>query len=1249
MSHDTTTHPAIQTTKRVPERNAQMNTRAPQPHPRELNDTNGNLVQPTPYYVQASCELSEDYFLTADVLIGPDDKVVPFVNYQNGNAIEAIVLSAGVVHHLHRDPTTTSGWVYDLVPIAMSSSADVAVAATPTGVLVLALAPNNPDGTMYSFLNWLTGPATWGQGKRLGPGSPVTLLRGGASPDSTPYFYGWIHEQVKSGKTTYDNYTMVSWLCNATEVTSMRALISTQAPTSDQQSVLDAICLYDTANTAGPANGYAAVLTYTGSNPVGSQQSLSVYQQEGTSFSDTVVTTQGGVQSLLWAYTSPGSTTGQPGLLWQDQDGNVAFLDETGAQTTLYDGGAVGGGAVAAWQLAGEYTFTLLDDGQANVVSQVGTGSTSSFTASIPLIDGVAKIYSFPTDPAQSTLFTVFGDTTLNVLTKDPVLGWTQTQVHQENATLQEVQSWRAQISILDANGAGVAGAQATVQSDRLVGLWQPSGNTILEPGSTITMTADYGGRITVTIPAEELDTAVLTVQALDGDGHPTGKPFEVTPDIDVQNFLAGQGSLTDTGMLTGAGLLAAKNSSGAAVFPNLASAADPADGANQAAQAINHVAQLGLGYQPQTSTDVQSAVFDLTGATPSFQSSTNPNAFSSDIQALDAKRCQDAQRLGGGENPQLSSVSDWWHSVEHDAKSAFHGLRHGAIEFKKMVSSWDADAKNWAVSLIVDIGDGLDNLMTYIISDVTTAMHAISGFFQALGADIKAGIDWLKHHVIALLREAEANAKVIEGWFTQAIGTTDAPGPFVQVVNNLDVSTQGFFDNLAREAHEAITDIETAVEDVTFGSAAPLPPATNDTGSNDADLILHDAGEFAKFLHHCSGNWLLDKILHHLPADPGPSTVPNLTPVVDDLATVFVDVISLADSIWQLFETSLEDVINPAAFSQLEMTTWFGMLDNSVDDTVKVLEAIAETVIALMKVALDWVLDTLSYEIQILPSEFRYTLIGQIFRLAGIDPTLSVSHLIGLVAAYPATLIHALHGSGPLFPASTTGAAGERISVGDSNDGWATGLGFTAAVVQGIWGFNDVIVDLQTATNEDGSKASAPSFCDWIDIFAPLVLCIAQWPSAQDDGNTGPPFYGFIDTSSKYDWMLPWIIASGIFPSLMALVQKRTAAVAGTNEPAPDSVADPLANYYGPIVQMICGIVNTTIGTAFNVKTDADAAAIAGGVLGNLSYMLAVFMESFVNEAAEDIPVLIKTLFDATGNVGAAVCIAEATTLPPR
>ena len=67
------------------------------PRPKRVRDENGNLVQPTPYYVQASCELSEDHFLTDDVIIEDGDKIMPFsvVDTFTGTVtVEALVLSS---------------------------------------------------------------------------------------------------------------------------------------------------------------------------------------------------------------------------------------------------------------------------------------------------------------------------------------------------------------------------------------------------------------------------------------------------------------------------------------------------------------------------------------------------------------------------------------------------------------------------------------------------------------------------------------------------------------------------------------------------------------------------------------------------------------------------------------------------------------------------------------------------------------------------------------------------------------------------------------------------------------------------------------------------------------------------------------------------------------------------------------------------------------------------------------------------
>ena len=83
------------------------------------------------------------------------------------------------------------------------------------------------------------------------------------------------------------------------------------------------------------------------------------------------------------------------------------------------------------------------------------------------------------------------------------------------------------------------------------------------------------------------------------------------------------------------------------------------------------------------------------------------------------------------------------------------------------------------------------------------------------------------------------------------------------------------------------------------------------------------------------------------------------------------------------------------------------------------------------------------------------------------------------------------------------------------------------------------------------------------------------------------------------------------------------------------------------PFVQMIAGTANTVLGSVYSAKNDAGAVAITGTVLGNLSFVGAPLATKIMNETTDDVSTLVKLVIDAVGNIGAAVCIAEATSLP--
>ena len=650
-----------------------------------------------------------------------------------------------------------------------------------------------------------------------------------------PYFYGWVYGQAGED----DQFSLILYGARKTGTdTTGTQMLTLQWPAKMGLAIENTVVLYDPGQVPdGTATGFAVVLTSDGQ--------ISTYNQAGpVSFSGQAASVlPTAAAALLWAYTTPGSTTGQPAILWQNENGIVGFQEETGAWnfTGFTYGSSAGDGQVAAWRLNGAYTFTFLDNGLAQVVSEIpGTGPGISWTAPIPLAGGFEKIYSLPADPAEATLFAVDAGQTLSVLTKDPALGWTQTQVHQDGARLQPVTSWQTQISVLDANNNGVAGGKVQMTADRPAGLWQADGSTVLTPASPVTMTADGSGRIIASIPAQELDTAVLTAQALDSTGQPTGQPFTITPDIDVQNFLAGTHSLTDIGKLTSDALTTATipvdpaNPDGpqTTVFPNLTS-----DGAGPVVQALNHVATLGL--QPKVAGAVQSAMFDLTTTPPTFQTSPNPAGFDS---------------LRG----QLGAI-DWWDSAKNDVESAFHGLRHGVLKFKRMVSSWEADTEQWVVSLTVDIGDGIDNVMTYVISDVKTAIHAISSFFNALGADIKTAWEWLKHNVLSLLKEAATNATVIASLLSEGITQ------FTNVLSTIEKASDTFFTDQEANVAAEVQKLENDLGDATPGGAAPPPAPTSDTGANIVDDLIKTGTDVVKILQKSPGWWLYNKIVPYL------------------------------------------------------------------------------------------------------------------------------------------------------------------------------------------------------------------------------------------------------------------------------------------------------------------------------------------------------------------------------------------------
>jgi hypothetical protein len=1188
-----------------------------------LTPPSGNLVPPTPYYVQASCELSEDYFLTEDVLIGADDKVMPFVNSQN-SMVEAVVLTHDSngqpsLAHLHRDPAVTSGWTFTTIDTPFGGITDAAVSSSSThNAMIMAVGPKNPNGLLPACQLSLLDDGSWTCGSNGWVPALAGPLGVGATAAGDLYWYGWT--QQANSKTHNWDYTFWRWngmgaragVGGGVVVMVLSFALSSETSPVAAQLMLD-------ATVGGSTASCAVVMLNDINSPKYGGYYINAYRlTDGEPDPTQVGTSNRGAASLLWSYVGAANTSGVPAQLWQNTNGDISFIDETGAQFSIYDGGSVGDGQVAAWQLDDLYTFTILDRQSqvASVMTQIGNPVTG-FTLPIPLAGGIDRIYSLPTDPAQGTLFAVDTLGTLNVLTKDPTLGWTQTQVHQDSAEqkLQPVTSWQTQISVLDANNNAVAGGKVQMAVDRPVGLWQADGSTILTPASPVTMTADGGGRIIASIPAQELDTAVLTAQALDSTGQPTGQPFTITPNIDVQNFLAGTHSLTDIGKLNSGALTTATipvdpadpDGPQTTVFPKLTS-----DGAGPVVQAINHVAALGL--QPTVAGAVQSAMFDLTTTPPTFKTSPSPAGFDS---------------LRG----QLGDPA-WWDSVKNDAESVFHGLRHGLLEFKRMVSSWEADTEQWVVSLTVDIGNGIDSVMTYVISDVKTAIHAISSFFQALGADIKTAWEWLKHNVLTLLKEAAANATVVSGLLMEGITQ------FTNVLSTIEKAADGFFTGQEANVLAEVQKLQKDLGDATAGGAAPPPPPTSDTGANITDDLLKTGTDVAKILQKSPGWWLYNKIAPYLsPGAPGPAINPATAAAVDTLLTDLVgdltDSIDLVEDIYNTLDAAVTDTINTSGgLSRAHLSDLVGDVGQVVHDALVLCDKLADTGLDAMKAALGGFDDILTT-----PLVSTVPLLSEILSFAKIDIDITIGQVLSMLIAFPATLISKVaFGTGVIFPDSPP-AAGE---LGDGGpDKWGVALNLLSAVTQAVWAVVDEYEDVSSGfTPDDGGDApSAPGWTNWFDFVCPYILAITGWPSAPlSPTQSAAPFGSFPGSSDKNETgLLPYIVA-------VNLIEPTAAAFAYSWKTGakPADQNSTFNTYFQPFGLIACGVAALVLNHIYLYANDGSANDKWELVLGNLSNIFAWLGLQVLIDASDGVTLILKIVLDGVANFGTAICMFE-------
>lgn len=160
-----------------------------------------------------------------------------------------------------------------------------------------------------------------------------------------------------------------------------------------------------------------------------------------------------------------------------------------------------------------------------------------------------------------------------------------------------------------------------------------------------------------------------------------------------------------------------------------------------------------------------------------------------------------------------------------------------------------------------------------------------------------------------------------------------------------------------------------------------------------------------------------------------------------------------------------------------------------------------------------DLVLDVLILAVDALQELFDHELeapfISALLHMAGIDSTLTMKHVMGLVGAYPATLLKGVVNGGSLFPGDAASSAAAQADSVD--DPWACALAWVSSAVQIAWTFVDIYEDAKIGDASQG----APSWTTWVDILSPIALMLFNWPNAKFNGLTVPFWESEIDFSA--------------------------------------------------------------------------------------------------------------------------------------
>jgi hypothetical protein len=825
-----------------------------------------------------------------------------------------------------------------------------------------------------------------------------------------------------------------------------------------------------------------------------------------------------------------------------------------------------------------------------SVIRQVDQGDVTAnalqpvFNPPVPLQGGVAAVVPQTRPSRGDELIVVGADGNLQVVTKTGDGGWSSTEIQLPASEAAEVATYRVQLSLTDDWSFPVADQKLQITtSEPAMALVDGRGVTLAD--TPVTVTTDANGQVTIPIVADGLFAPRLSIA---GDGLPG--PATVSPSRPLNDYMAGTATLNLLPPMKADTLATAKTAGGQPVWPAAYSNPDIAD---QAAKVLAGVAAA--ANNPTIST---LSVPDWTHVTTGGHARQHKPAHRHGV-ALGSR-----PRTVGDGTVTVEGVTFSFADLAHDA---VYAIKTGAAKVKQVAVTWDDKLKRWVTTVVADFAAWAQQSLKVVINGLEDAADVFHGVMNRLGAVLDDVIDWLKTHVLGLLRDTITVAAKYESWMLQ---TADE---LHDLIGRAKGSADGWFESQRVLIHQQLDDVKAAVGARSIESlgAAAQPSDTVMVEGVSTDAPTSDA----------NGQYLHEKISQQVvTAVSTPSLSSDLQQLLKDvedkLSSEGQDFLKAGRDFIEVIDTLVK---NPKDFGTVGVGKLIDVLGDLLDAALVLGDLLVDVILDLLELTIDLFRSIVMTRLDDLP------LVTPLLKAAGMDRPLTIGGLVCLLFEFPMVMGYKIANDAAAVPFADVSVSSQSTAGESPTSLFGVAAGAAMITWAGLNGGGLV-------WRWDTGKAT-PAWLQWVDIAAPLIITALSVPSVQ----SGEPFKSPFKTATPGQILslIGWAFGAvpGLLNAVRYVVVKRLPA--GAPDQAKTAVNDPfqiLITIVGAL-----GLATAATGAALSAQDLAKTPLpTVTAVLSRMRPTLSFGLHSAVVNATEQVSLPV------VGVVG-GLCLATA------